>query len=162
MEYARADPDQTDGDGADLDLHLAHPTATAWFDRDLDCHYRNPTPSWGNGLTQSATLDVDDTDGAGPEKISLQEPEDTTDLGAPYRVAVHYYSAEAGLFGDGTDYGTSTATVRITFRGQAVEEFSRELNHWDLWEAALINWSPNDRSAEALSTPLMEYPPPGL
>lgn len=157
-----SDPDQTDSDGTDMDLHVAHPTATAWFDRDDDCHYRNPIADWGNSDAQNATLDVDDTDGAGPEKISIQDPENTSTYGSPYRVAVHYYSDSPGFAGLGTDYGASTATVKITLRGQPVQEFSRQMNNWDLWEVAGIIWTPTDRRIQELNTPLMEFPPPGL
>ena len=157
-----ADPDQTDSNGTDMDLHVAHPTATAWFDRDDDCHYRNPIADWGNSDAQNATLDVDDTDGAGPEKISIQDPENTSNYGSPYRVAVHYYSDSAGFLSTSGSFGTSTATVKITLRGQPVQEFSRPMNNWDLWEVAGIIWTPNDRRVQELNTPLMEFPPPGL
>ena len=42
------DFDRTDGDGTDMDLHLAPPTSPAWFDRRLDCHYRNSIANWVN------------------------------------------------------------------------------------------------------------------
>ena len=100
-----ADPDQYDTDGTDMDLHVGHPTATVWFDRDLDCHYRNPIANWGNSDAQNATLDVDDVDGLGPEKISILDPENTQSYdGRPYRVAVHYYSDSGGFGGFGTGF----------------------------------------------------------
>ena len=157
-----SDSDQTDSDGTDMDLHVAHPTATAWFDRDDDCHYRNPIADWGNSDAQNATLDVDDTDGAGPEKISIQDPENTSNFGSPYRVAVHYYSDSPGFSGLGMSYGPSDATVKITLRGQPVQEFTQRMSNWDLWEVAGIIWTPTDRRIQELNTPLMQFPPPGL
>jgi hypothetical protein len=157
-----ADDNQTDSDGTDMDLHVGHPTATAWFDRDLDCHYRNPIANWGNSDSQNATLDVDDVDGAGPEKISILEPENTQDYsGRPYRVAVHYYSDAGGFLG-GAGLGASDATVKITLRGQMVTEFTQRMNNWDLWEVAGIIWTPSDRRIQELNTALVEFPPPGL
>ena len=157
-----SDFDQTDGDGTDLDLHVAHPTSPAWFDRRLDCHYRNPIANWGNSEANNATLDVDDTDGAGPEKISILEPENTSSLGGPYRVAVHYYSDSGFGVGIGGSFGPSEATVRITLRGQMAEEFSQNMSNWDLWEVGGIEWTPSDRRVIESNAPLYEERPPGL
>jgi hypothetical protein len=156
------DPIQSDDEGTDLDLHVGHPTVTQWFDPELDCHYRNPVANWGNSDAQNATLDVDDVDGLGPEKISILEPENTQTYGSPYRVAVHYYSDTSGFGGFGTAFGASDATVKITLRGQMVTEFTKRMNNWDLWEVAGIIWTPTDRRVEQLNTPLVEFPPPGL
>ena len=157
-----SDFDQSDGDGTDLDLHLAHPTSPAWFDRRLDCHYRNPIADWGNSDANNGTLDVDDTDGAGPEKISVLEPENTATLGGPYRVAVHYYSDSGFGVGIGGSFGASEATVKISLRGLMVEEFSQTLNNWDMWEVGGIEWTPSDRRFIESTAPLFEERPPGL
>ena len=146
-----------------MDLHVAHPTSPAWFDRGLDCHYRNfPITNWGNSEANNATLDVDDTDGAGPEKISILEPENTSELGGPYKVAAHYYS-DSG-FGVGIDgsFGPSDATVRITIRGQMAEEFTQTMNNWDLWEVGGIEWTDEDRRIIESNAPVYEERPPGL
>ena len=99
-----ADPDETDegfGFGADVDLHVLHPNG-CWEDRTWDCHYRNDLANWGDSSRSDddAELDRDDTDGAGPEVISIDQPEDVT-----YRVAVHYYNDHG--------YGLSLANVSI-------------------------------------------------
>ena len=102
-------------------------------------------------------------DGLGPEKISILDPENTQNYdGRPYRVAVHYYSDSGGFGGFGTGFGASDATVKITLRGQAVSEFTRTMNNWDLWEVAGIIWTPTDRRVQELNTALVEFPPPGL
>ena len=157
-----SDFDQTDGDGTDLDLHVAHPTSPAWFDRRLDCHYRNPIADWGNSEANNATLDVDDTDGAGPEKISILEPENTSELGGPYKVAAHYYSDAGFGVGIGGSFGPSDATVRITIRGQMAEEFTQTMNNWDLWEVGGIEWTDEDRRIIESNAPVYEERPPGL
>ena len=88
----------------DIDLHLLSPTAKVWFDETThqDCFYANCTdsrPRWGTaGEEDDPHLDLDDTDGFGPENVNLDKP-------APgiYRVGVHAFS--------GLD--TTRATVRI-------------------------------------------------
>ena len=104
------DPNQFDEGvevGADLDLHLAHPLAAVaagpdvdgdgapdmWFQQPFDCFWFNPVPDWGPmGPEGDPSMDVDDTDGAGPEIISLTEPED----GLAYSIAVHYWNGNFG------------------------------------------------------------------
>ncbi|MCK6569847.1 choice-of-anchor D domain-containing protein [Myxococcota bacterium] len=110
------DPDQTDRQGTDVDLHLRHPTGD-WFLAPGDCYYGNPNPDWGELTLESdnPVLDIDDINGAGPENINLNEPENTETLGAPYEVAVHYYSSRERQTGQ--DYGASTATARIFLQG---------------------------------------------
>ena len=81
-----------------LDLHLLHPSAENWGNRQVvdayDCYYLNPTPDWGQleNSDDDPSLDIDDISGAGPEN-SLNNPQDTTLLGAPYLVGVYYYSS---------------------------------------------------------------------
>lgn len=111
------DPDQTDRQGTDVDLHLRHPLAEGWFLAPGDCYYGNPSPDWGvlMDTTDDPVLDIDDINGAGPENINLNEPENTEDLGSPYVLGVHYYSSRERVSGE--DYGASTATTRIFLNG---------------------------------------------
>jgi hypothetical protein len=52
----------------------------------LDCSFANRFPEWGvRGRADDPRLDIDDVSGAGPEVISLNEPQDGI-----YRVVVHY------------------------------------------------------------------------
>lgn len=126
-----ADPDETDegfGFGADVDLHVLHPNG-CWNDRTWDCHYRNVIANWGDSGSDrdDAELDRDDTDGAGPEVVSIKEPEDVT-----YRVAVHYYNDHG--------YGLSLANISIVVFGVPALEISDvELPATDYWwEVAAI------------------------
>ncbi len=126
-----ADPDQTDNNGTDLDLHYLHPNGR-WNEAPWDIYFRNPTADWndnGNG----PSLDIDDTDGAGPENINHSGPDNLT-----YRTGVYYYS-DRGL-------GGSYATVRIYVRGQL--EYEYKAKHLEengtFWDVATISWPSGD------------------
>ncbi len=129
-----SDPDETDigfGAGTDLDLHVLHPNG-CWEHPTWDCHFRQREPNWGDpGATDdNPSLDIDDTDGAGPENINLDNPEN----GATYMVAVHYYNDHG--------YGVSFATVRIFIFGELIFE-ARDKNfpYTDFWwVVAGIQW----------------------
>jgi hypothetical protein len=138
------DGDQTDGDGADVNLHFLHPQGQNWSRAPLDCYYANKGPDWGPpGPAANPWLDGDDVDGAGPENIRLDDPEDTGALGAPYRIGVHYESAGAPRT---RQFGPSEVTLRIFLGGQFVDEFERVLHATDhFWEVAAIEWGANPR-----------------
>ena len=77
---------------ADMDTHLLNPEGTGWFNRD-DCYYANciggDRLNWGDPdrSDDDPSLDIDDTDGFGPENINIDEPAPGT-----YRVGVHAFS----------------------------------------------------------------------
>ena len=140
------DPNQTDGDGTDLDLHLRHPQGEGWDEAPFDCYYANSRPDWGPaGAAGDPALVLEDINGAGPEIITLNEPEDTAMFdGSLYRIGVRYYRAEN--FADGRSWGPSEATVRVLLRGLPVAEFVRVMDDTgDTWEVADIVWSGDDR-----------------
>jgi hypothetical protein len=128
-----SDPNPSDegrGAGSDVDLHVLHPLG-CWEDVFYDCHFRNRAPDWdvAGFAEDNASLDRDDTDGWGPENVSIKEPVN----GNTYRVASHYWSD----FG----YGLSNVTVVITLDG--VESFrdSADLTttgQW--WEVAAVSF----------------------
>jgi hypothetical protein len=140
------DPNQTDEGpeaGADLDLHFLHPFATGqdvdgdgeldgWFDQPFDCFWFNAHPNWGSldpMVDDDPGLDRDDTDGAGPENVNLNIPEE----GLTYRVGVHYWNDHG--------FGPSLATVRIYIYTSLVFSVTDvELVNHDLWEVAEIKW----------------------
>ena len=116
-----ADPDQSDGGlgaGADLDLHYASPLADSgdldgdgqadpWFDVPYDTYWLNPNPNWGDqdpSVDDNPSLDLDDTDGAGPENLHHNQPADGS-----YTVGAHYANAH-GL-------GLSYATINVYILG---------------------------------------------
>jgi hypothetical protein len=128
-----ADPDESDigfGAGSDLDLHVLHPNG-CWEDSTWDCHFRTREPNWGNPSRSDddPSLDIDDTDGSGPENINLDNPES----GTAYRVGVHYYNDHG--------YGVSYATLRLYIFGELVfEERDKEMYDNEWWVVASVEW----------------------
>ncbi len=139
-----ADPDETDMTGTDVDLHLRHQMAGEVWGHDLyDCFFRQREPDWGvaNDPSDNPTLDIDDTNGAGPENINLSDPE----VGVTYDVGAIYFRAES-TFGlrdvDPRAEHLSLVTVRVFARGDLLLELvDREVDSVDdLWHVASITW----------------------
>jgi hypothetical protein len=148
------DDDQTDQGpvaGTDLDLHMKHPFAVGgsydgdgdgepdgWFDEVFDCYWFNPNPNWGSpdpNVADNPSLDRDDTDGAGPENINLDLPEDDT----CYGIGVHYWKENG--------FGVSEATVLMFVYGSPVFNISGvEMYERDMWWVADICWPPDGRA----------------
>lgn len=124
------DPDQTDNFGTDLDLHYLHANGQ-WNQAPWDIFSRNPTANWGvlNDVADDPALDIDDTDGAGPENINHSGLENLD-----YHVGVYHYS-DAAL-------GESYATVRVYIRGQLALELQnkRMARTGQFWDVATIHW----------------------
>jgi hypothetical protein len=147
------DPDQTDQEGSDVDLHFLHPNGVGWQISPLDCYYANANPDWGvrGRPDDDPSLDIDDVNGAGPENLNLNNPEDTTALGNFYRVGVHYYRAENFLSG-GT-YGFSDVTIRVYLGGQLEWENEvpkRMQTTNQFWEVAQIVWTANEKRVRVI------------
>lgn len=118
-----ADPDETNDEGSDVDLHFVK-LVNAWSTSN-DTYFGNTEPNWNPELP---SLDRDDTDGAGPETVNLDNPE----AGNCYGVGVHYFR-EA--------FGTAYPTIRIYVDGVLVDEMIGELRSTDdFWDAARIHW----------------------
>jgi hypothetical protein len=89
---------------SDLDLHLVRPSGST--NTSNDCYYSNCTPfdtplDWGvSGSAGDPQLDVDNTDGYGPENITLTGAETGT-----YRVIVRNFNGVA----------STRATVKVFF-----------------------------------------------
>jgi hypothetical protein len=99
-----SDTDPSDTFGTDFDLHYKRSTGV-WNMAPGDIYWQNKTSDWGNpGPEDDPSLDIDDTDGAGPENINHNNPTNDT-----YSIGAHYY-ADKG-------FGTSIATVRIYLNG---------------------------------------------
>ncbi len=120
------DPDESDSEGADLDSHFVKMSAP-WFDPTYDTYFENKEPLWS---PESPSLDIDDTDGLGPETTTLSNPADCQ----WYAVGVHYFR-EA--------FGTSYATVRIYVNGEVQAEYiNRPLRASDdFWDVARVHWN---------------------
>ena len=144
------DPDETDTgpfSGSDVDLHFLHPNAPSsptaddldgdglpdpYFDQPFDCFWLNPHPDWGaygDEIGDNPGLDRDDTDGAGPENINLEVPEDDH----VYTVAAHYWNDHG--------YGAAFATVRVYIHERLAYEVQNvRLINEDMWCVAHVHW----------------------
>lgn len=120
------DPDQTDLTGADIDLHLLKMPIGRWFEQPYDNYFQNREPFWN---AEHPSLDIDDTNGAGPENINMDDPTPCT----WYAVGVHYWRQQ---------FGTAYVTIRIFKEGGLAFEYPnkplRTTNEW--WDVARIHW----------------------
>lgn len=140
------DPDETDADGTDLDLHVTRPGGD-WLSQG-DCYYGNPNPDWDPpGPAGDPNLDIDDVDGAGPENIRIARPQPTAAQGGPYRVAVHSYRLQ---FGSEGAEPPAEATLRLYLNGLPAFEGRHTFRTEDAWwRAARIFIEPAGPRAEA-------------
>ena len=108
--------------------------ADPWFNTPFDCYWNNPVPKWGslNLNDDDGTLDLDDTDGWGPENFSIKSPENST----KYGVGVHYW--------DDHGFGDSTATAIIYVLGVAKGTFVQKMTQCDMWWVTQIDWPSGD------------------
>ena len=86
------------GGSSDMDIHLARQEAMRWFSSD-DCYYANCNASSGDvlewysaGPADNPSLDLDDTNGFGPENINIDEPR-----AGVYTIGVHAFSGRGGV-----------------------------------------------------------------
>lgn len=152
-----SDDDQTDDNGADVDLHLRHPLARAWAVAPLDCYYANPTPDWGpTGRDGDPEMLLEDPNGTGPEIVILSAPEETT-TNAGYRIGHHYYRADN--YNGGEPWGPSEVTTRIYLDGELAGEWIGVLEETsNFWEVAQIIWTADDRRVIAVDRHFAQMP----
>jgi hypothetical protein len=112
----------------DVDLHVLHPSATAWFTSPLDCYYANTRPTWDGAMPASPRLDVDNVTANGPENIRVDEPA----AGYVYRVGVHAFGrvdsgtmATVRIYCGGAATPTQTLVRAVSSRGGAANDFWR-------------------------------------
>jgi hypothetical protein len=128
------DPDESDDSGSDVDVHLVKMGPGKWFDPTYDIYFNNPNSGAGGGTglwsPESPSLDIDDTDGAGPENIQMDDPSNCE----WYAVGVHYYRQ---LF------GTAYATLRIYANENLIyEQLNTPLKTGgQFWDVARIHWN---------------------
>jgi hypothetical protein len=126
-----ADADETDTNGTDLDLHYLNSQASEWNTAPWDIFWHNRSADWGqnNYSGDDPSLDIDDTDGAGPENINHDEPSSNRS----YTVGVYYY--------DDNGFGPSYATVRIYIDGALQKEYKDKYlaDTFDFWKTAVID-----------------------
>ncbi len=132
------DPNQSDvsspldifSAGSDVDLHFLSPKANGSYFGSYDCYFANPNPEWGIfSPSDNPRLDRDDTDGAGPENLNVDVPEQ----GVRYQVGAHYY--------DDWGYGDSKVTMKVYIYGILRDQWD---NVWmtmdDMWDSHYIDW----------------------
>lgn len=116
----------TSDPNSDLDLHLLRPGGS--MSTENDCYFGNCT---GTGLTWGASnpvLDVDDTDGYGPENINMAAGAEAGE----YRIVIHNW--------DGTVGEVATVKVfindveRARYTSQALDASTKRY-----WEVAKVN-----------------------
>ncbi len=124
------DPDESNDFGSDVDIHLVKMGPGAWFEAPYSIWYLNPNqdedPIWN---PENPSLDIDVTDGAGPENITMRDPDDCQ----WYAVGVHYFQKR---------FGTAYATIRIYINGGLRYErpyFPLE-ETGNFWDVARIHW----------------------
>jgi hypothetical protein len=142
------DPDESDETGSDVDLHLVKMGPGAWFESPYDIYFDNPNnnsdPTGGGGgiwNPESPSLDRDDTDGAGPENIQMDNPQDCQ----WYAIGVHYYDQS---------FGTAYATIRVYINEELafVQKYKPLTLGGQFWDVARIHWdSGRVYSADTLS-----------
>ncbi|MFB6262856.1 MAG: choice-of-anchor D domain-containing protein, partial [Bradymonadaceae bacterium] len=127
------DPDETDNRGSDIDVHMVKMGPGNWFQAPYDVYYKNPNNGGGGGdgiwNPENPSLDIDDRDGAGPENIQMDDPQQCQ----WYAVGVHYYQQ---LF------GTAYVTIRIYINSRLVyEKLNKPLDRGgQFWDVARIHW----------------------
>ncbi len=87
VAWRAIEPEARAGVLTDLDLHLLHPSASAWGAAGLDCHAGDGGPAWGDpGAADDPTLDGDVTRAPGREGIALERMGEGL-----YRIGVQAY-----------------------------------------------------------------------
>ncbi len=124
------DPDETDDEGSDLDVHLAKMGPGEWFHNNYSIFYLNPNtegdPIWN---PEDPSLDIDVQDGMGPENITMSTPDDCQ----WYAVGVHYFAER---------WGTAYATIRVYINGSLRNEwlYYPLESAGNFWDVARIHW----------------------
>lgn len=152
------DPDETDDIGTDIDLHLRHENAMGRWGSDGNdwaVYFNNTNPDWGVIGQQSddPTLDIDDTNGAGPENVNLDNPE----IGVTYDIGALYFRAQSTFNDPEIDPRVdhlSYVTVRLFIRGELFAEWvDRDLDeNRALWWVASVEWCDDDPACPRITT----------
>ena len=122
------------GAGTDVGLHFLHPNGV-WDMSPWDCHWKNKNPNWGNVHSEEddPQLDIDDTDGWGPENITLKIPEGTADDPFTYKVGAFYFSDR--------EMGPSDVTIEIYLDGElSLSHTYIGLENRQFWDVARVTW----------------------
>lgn len=122
----------TSSPSSDLDLHLLRPAGVMFS--DSDCYFGNCDVSggleWGaTGVAGNPILDVDDTEGYGPENIYLASGAET----GQYRIIIDNWDGTVGEIATVRIYLNDVERARYT--SQALDYASNR----EYWEVAKVN-----------------------
>jgi uncharacterized protein YfaP (DUF2135 family) len=112
---------QWNTNGTDVDLHLVGPNG-------VDCYYNNKKPSWGG------ILDIDDTNGFGPEHITIPVLKQT----GTYKLYAHYYATN-GKGASQVWVGVRTPTGKRDFGPYTLTTKGQK---WEICEITYSSLSP--------------------
>ena len=113
----------------DIDLHVAHPNASAWFNNPWDCYYSNKNPTWSAIVDANPHLDRDDTNFKGPENTRINVPE----TGLKYSIGVHFFASRSG---------STVSTVRVYCDGALVTTRTRSITTVNsMWAVGTVEFS---------------------
>lgn len=131
-----------DHPSADFDLHLLREGGMP-FTHEGDTYFSNRLPQWFPDTPESnPSLDVDDSEGYGPENINIETPSP----GSVWTVMVHYWNKQT----DGDPY--AVASVRLYARGQEVADISQSFeNDESMWTVAEILWPESEAELPAIT-----------
>ncbi|MBP5406211.1 hypothetical protein J6Z19_03570 [bacterium] len=141
---------------SDIDLHLIRPDGE-FGDLASDCYYWNCSPQypgerpdWGvEGETKdNPFIDIDNTDGIGPETVTINKPENGI-----YKVIVHAYD---------TSKGPSTVVLKAYAHGVEEKTASLLMNQSDTcWDVFTIEVEDGSESKKKITikeiTPVQTY-----
>jgi hypothetical protein len=143
-----ADGDQTDTNGADVDLHYRNARGQ-WQEEQWDIFWHQQTADWGEEGDNSddPEMTTDNTNGSGPERVVHPNPiEDQV-----YHIGVHYY--------DDNGFGPSYAVVRLYDSGELVAKFGQKYlqKTFSFWHVAKFTGYPTE-SVETIDETFEEMP----
>lgn len=108
--------------------------SSEWWGDDRHVYWDNPVPDdFGETTAQNPFLDIDDTDGYGPETIVLQEA-----TNGQYHIWVHFYNKPSDP--------ETEATIDVTLRKPGTNEpvtrrFTKTLTEdWEFWYVTTVSW----------------------
>ncbi len=123
-------------DGTDIDLHLVKPGGQPGGDDD--CGFFNESPDWGviGNSDDNPSLDVDDTDGRGPEHITMN-----TAVPGRYLLYVHYYNDHGVTAHTYSRLAVSVNNAPIRYFGpQELINNVSDPDHGDFWQVCYIDY----------------------
>lgn len=125
-----SDPDESDGIGSDVDLHFVKLGPGKWFLPPYDIYYNNSNAGKDDiWAPERPSLDIDVTTGAGPENVTLDNPDECQ----WYGIGVHYFRQQ---------FGTAYATIRVYINTVLVYEALHKpmTAGGQFWDVARIHW----------------------